>query len=61
MASVLAKTVKDLPAHHHRTSGASVKVEKASDDDIGPLTHIPRGGEPGLNAREMRNGEKGTE
>ena len=53
--------MKDLSAHHHRTSGASVKVEKASDDDIGPLTHIPCGGGPGLNAREIRTGEKGME
>ena len=58
---MLAKTVKDLPAHRYRTSGTIVRVDNASDDNNGPLTHIPRNGEPGLNARETRNGEKGTE
>ena len=37
---MLARTVKDLPAHRYQTSGTIVRVDNASDDNNGPLNKI---------------------
>ena len=50
-AIMLAKAVKELPAHRCRISGTIVRVEDASDNNNGPLNNNSYSGEPGLNAK----------